>query len=115
MQRKTAIVRIVEICQVLIFLRSPNEDGMTAYQIAAWIGIKPSGHMCRLLNKAVSAGFITYTYEQHRPTVRKKRYTPTSRGIKLAHDHHAAHMFENYKPEDRPLKVGVAHADNSWR
>jgi len=112
--KKTRLMRICEVCQVLTFCTSENEDGMTSYQLAYWVGLKPSSHFNRILKTATDVGYISYSLHPHRPGVMKKKYKVTERGRVLAKTHEQVNMFARWQPHERPLVISEVCDDIIW-
>jgi hypothetical protein len=80
-KRFTRQERISQIVYVLARLeRIEGQGGLTSYQIALWVNMKPGGHLASILWSATRSGVVSYKKTLHRPGVEKRLWYVTEKG-----------------------------------
>lgn len=94
--RKTRAIRMVEVCRVLHLMHHRN--GLTAYQLAFWMNMKPNANFYKILKEAQRLGWIADVKVEHRPGVLKSTWFATPRGKKIANEHATLDIFPEHRP-----------------
>jgi hypothetical protein len=81
MKRFARQERISQIAYVLARLeRIEGVGGLTSYQIAFWVNMRPGGHLASILWSAHDMGIISYKKTLHRPGFDKRMWYVTEKG-----------------------------------
>ncbi len=88
--RKAKWKRKTEILSVMWAMMP--KTALTMHRIAFWIGLKPSGHLLKILHEMEEDGMLSRETVPHRPNINKFLWSLTPQGIRRAEAVHRARI-----------------------